>query len=311
MNGMLKSDDHYILENDAVRVILEPRMGGKIRSFYSKKTDCEYLYQDRRQELGDEEYSKHDLSGMDECFPTVLPCEYPDAPWRGVPLGDHGLLWDRSWEVDVRGEQLIAKISLDEIPVQMTRTAELIEPDTLLLQYTIENRASEPIEYLYAAHMLLHADQDTTINYPSEMNQAYLAVVMDNPQLKEGTWNEWPPPDTALLSKPLLPEKNTFAKLFSPKLRRGLARVAHGDKPEHFQIEFDTARLPYLAVLLSLGYGPLGKDGKSLLFGLEPTSGIGDDLAMCRATNTTQRIDAGESLRFWIRLSLVDRSSID
>ena len=90
-----------------------------------------------------------------------------------------------------------------------------------------------------------------------------------------------------------------------------MTRVAHGDQAEQLQIEFDTESLPYLAVLLSLGYGPLGKDGKSLLFGLEPTSGIGDDLAMCRATNTTQRIGAGERLQFWIRLSLVDRSSAD
>ncbi len=89
---MQKSEDRYILESEAVRVSLKPRMGGKIRSFYSKNTDCEYLYQDLRQELKGSGYSDHDISGMDECFPTVLPCEYPDAPWRGVPLDDHGLL---------------------------------------------------------------------------------------------------------------------------------------------------------------------------------------------------------------------------
>ena len=308
---MEKSDQYYTLESDKVRVTLEPGMGGKIRSFYSQHADCEYLYQDLRQELDGQEYSKHDISGIDECFPTVMPCEYPNAPWRGVPLGDHGLLWNRPWTVDVRGEKLVANISLDEIPVQFTRTAQLIEPETLLLQYAIENSASEPIEYLYAAHMLLHANQGTTITYPSEMDQAYLSVVFDNPVLKEGAWNKWPPPETALLSEPLLPERNTLVKLFSPKLHRGVARVAHGDQSEQLQIEFDTERLPYLAVLLSLGYGPLGKDGKSLLFGLEPTSGIGDDLAMCRATNTVQRIAAGETLRFWMRLSLVTGSSPD
>lgn len=308
---MQKSDQRYTLETDAIRVILEPQMGGKIRSFYSKNTDCEYLYEDRRQGLDGPGYSDHDISGMDECFPTVLPCEYPDAPWCGVPLGDHGLLWNRSWEVEARGEQLITRISLDEFPVQLTRTAELIEPESLLLQYTIQNNASEAIEYLYAAHLLLHADQDTTITYPGEMDKAYLAVVLDNPVLKEGAWNEWPPPDTARLGEPLMPERNTFAKLFSPKLRHGVARVAHGDQAEQLQIEFDTESLPYLGVLLSLGYGPLGKDGTSLLFGLEPSSGIGDDLAICRATKTAQKIGAGDSLKFWIRLSLVERRSAD
>ena len=300
-----KSNNLVILESDAIRVIFEPSMGGKIRSFSSKQTSCEYLYQDNRQAFDGPGYSDHDTTGMDECFPTVNACDYPDEPWRGVSLGDHGLLWDREWEVDVHSDRLVTQVSLDEIPVQFTRTAEIIDTETLLLQYAMKNHASDPIEYLYAAHMMLHANETTTVTYPGEMDQAYMSVVLENPVLKEGEWNPWPPPKEARLDEPLLPERMTLAKFFSPRLKEGVARVAHGDHSEALQIEFDTERLPYLAGLISLGFGSLGKDGKSLLLALEPTSGIGDDLAMCRHTNTAAKIGGGETLEFWLRLSLL------
>ncbi len=87
------------LENRLLHVAIEPAHGGKIRSFTSKRTGVDYLFADPRTrftDLGD--YSDHDISGFDECFPTVWPCNYPDGSCHGMPLRDHGYLWQGAWQ---------------------------------------------------------------------------------------------------------------------------------------------------------------------------------------------------------------------
>ena len=72
---IIQDDDQLILENDILKVSIHPYLGGKIRSFISKSTGTELLYQDSRTEFSNRDYSAHDVSGFDECFPTVGPCE--------------------------------------------------------------------------------------------------------------------------------------------------------------------------------------------------------------------------------------------
>lgn len=288
-----------------MKVTIDPSRGGKIRSILSKTTSREYLFQDTRQGLSSRDYADHDISGMDECFPTIVPCRYPGEPWSGYSLEDHGLLWNREWKAELYGNQLLTAISLEEFEIDFRRTAELVDETSLLLNYVITNDADTEFEYLYAAHLLLDTDQHTSITYPAEMTQVYASVVLDNPVLKSNAWHPWPPPEKALLHTPLQPERNTLAKLFSQQLRQGCASVAHGDLDERLQIEFDTSALPYLAILLSLGFSVEGKNGRSVLFGLEPTSGIGDDLQMCRDTHTSRILAPHQEHRFWLKISLL------
>ena len=83
------------LDSDRFSLTIAPQLGGKITSLINKKTKREFIAPTsvayRRRTYGDR-FEDYERDGADECFPTVLPCEYPDAPWRGVPLGDHGLL---------------------------------------------------------------------------------------------------------------------------------------------------------------------------------------------------------------------------
>jgi hypothetical protein len=282
-------------------------MGGKIRSFYSKCTGIEYFYQDLRPDLCNSGYSDHDISGLDECFPTVIPCDYPDEPGRGIALGDHGLLWNTPWSTDLTEQMLIAGVSLEALPIRFERTAQLVGPGTLLLEYTIANFGQAPFEYLYAAHLMLQSYPITQIVYPPEMSRAYVSVVIDNPVVREQSWVDWPPHESTLLNEPFRAERSTLAKVFSPKLREGITCVSHGDGQEQLTIEFGTDELPYLGVLLAQGFAPLGKDGKSTLLALEPTSSIADDLGQARENGTNRRIPAGEKIRLWIRLSLTER----
>ncbi|MDZ4818957.1 MAG: hypothetical protein SGJ20_08300, partial [Planctomycetota bacterium] len=197
----------------------------------------------------------------------------------------------------------ITSVRLEAVPIRFERTAQL-GPRSLLLEYIVANLGAAPFEYLYAAHLMLQTYPTTRIVYPVEMSQAYVSVVIDNPVLRQKTWASWPPDESTFLKEPLLAEHNTLAKLFSPKLNEGSTCVTHCDGHEQLTIEFGTDELPYLGVLLGPGFAPLGKDGKSTLLALEPTSSMADDLSQARETGTSRQIPGGMAIRFWIRLSL-------
>jgi hypothetical protein len=92
-------------------------------------------------------------------------------------------------------------------------------------------------------------------------------------------------------------------------LSRGEVAIAHADDRESLRIEFGVERLPHLGVFLAQGFSPAGRDWRGLIVGLEATTGIGDDLAGCRATHTSDQLEPGEVRRLHITLSLIDRQS--
>ena len=80
------------LENDLLRVVIDPSRGGKCLSLYSRRTGTEWLlpplrpYADAKNTGGFDEW---DGGGFDECLPTV-------AATATAP--DHGELWHQTWQ---------------------------------------------------------------------------------------------------------------------------------------------------------------------------------------------------------------------
>ena len=63
-------------------------------------------------------------------------CLYPDEPWRGVPLGDHGLLWNRPWEADLQGDAIVTRFrrfAEQEVLPDLRRAAPEAEIETKAL----------------------------------------------------------------------------------------------------------------------------------------------------------------------------------
>ena len=63
------------LENEVLRTIILPSMGGKVASIYRKDKDFELLYQNkedvyRKPKIYDD-FSEYDTSGFDDTFPTI------------------------------------------------------------------------------------------------------------------------------------------------------------------------------------------------------------------------------------------------
>jgi galactose mutarotase-like enzyme len=296
--------NYETLGDGVLQLTVDASSGGKIRSLRSLRTGTEYFYQDSRAGFLDVSYSDHDISGIDECFPTVMACQYPHGRWRSLHLGDHGLLWRRPWKVTRSETAITAAIELSSIPIRFERVCRLAGPGEVVLEYTIENRGNEPFEFLYAHHLMLAADHQTRIKYPAEMDSAYATVIQHVDGVEKGDWLDWPPPSYLDISEPFDPRRGSLIKLFSPELTTGRFSISHASNPESLHVEFDAAHLPYLGVLIAQGYNPLGRDREGLIIGVEPTTGIGDDLASCRETKTGRELKPGSPLRFQIKYAL-------
>ena len=296
-----------VLENDTLRVLIDPEAGGKIRSFFSKPSRTEWFYTDTRTRHVGTGYSDHDISGFDECFPTVLPCTYPEGRRKGMTMEDHGLLWQQPWQVNVEREQVRMICEAPSIQCRFERTCRLEAPASLRLDYRINHDGREPLGFVYSAHPLLRASAQTQWIFPEELKTVFVYLTGNVPKLTDQTWIDWPPPEEMGLIGPLSTHRGSFAKLFSQKLTTGQAAIRHDETGETLRFEFDTRTLPYMGIFAMQGYDkqPDGYFKSQLLIAIEPTTSIGDDLQTALATGTLKRISAGEQIDFWIRLRLV------
>src|SRR5438128_9495905 len=103
-----------ILENDELRVEVLPERGAMVASLVERATGREWLDQpptgpERSARLGDV-YGGAEACGWDECFPTVNPVAYPEPPWQGAPLADHGELWSRPWSWERTDDTVVTRI---------------------------------------------------------------------------------------------------------------------------------------------------------------------------------------------------------
>jgi hypothetical protein len=178
-------------------------------------------------------------------------------------------------------------------------------PGSVELAYSISNDGSEPYEFLYAHHALLAVDMDTRIRLPIDIEAVYPTVAENLNGMSLQNWTTWPCDPSLGITEPYHPARRSLLKCFSNRLRNGAFNVSQESGREVLEVEFDVAHLPYLGILVAQGYGPSSQDGEGIIVGIEPTSGIGDELLECRRTGSHQLIDPGGTYRFWIRYRLV------
>src|SRR5258706_12253463 len=98
------------LENDFASLTLIPEIGGKTVSIQSLVTGCEFLWQGGsrpyRQPRYSDGFGNYDASGFDECFPTIGECAYPEFPWQGITVPDHGELWCIPWQHELNVDSI-------------------------------------------------------------------------------------------------------------------------------------------------------------------------------------------------------------
>src|SRR5262245_34070136 len=102
-NVKLEGFDGIHVHTGLIELTLIPELGGKVSSLRDTRNGREWLWRHPRYEYkrvphGSSYITEADTGGWDECFPSVAQCQYPSAPWQGVPIQDHGELWSQTAE---------------------------------------------------------------------------------------------------------------------------------------------------------------------------------------------------------------------
>lgn len=308
------ADALLTLSGRRLRLTADPAAGGKLRSLVSVASGREFFYQDTRRSfnpaLG---YSHHDIGGWDECFPTVAACRGRTPDGEAYDYRDHGALWGDAWQVTERDGAIGMACHARDPDCLFVRRCAFEADDTLRFDYRIRNRSGRPVPFVYSAHPLLAADEQTRVVFPEGMTRAFNYVAAENFGLPNGAWFDLPGPNPAGLTGPFRAQHRTFVKLFSDRLARGRCAVEFPDCGERLVMTFDVRALPCVGFLAQQGYDALG-DGhfaREILLAFEPTTGIGDDLPTCARTGTRQVLPPGGEVSFWIRLSLEPLESVE
>jgi hypothetical protein len=272
----------YLLKNEWLQLAVVPELGAKIISLKNLRTGREWLWHPPgelnlfRNRFGDD-FSQSPLTGMDECLPTIAPCQ-----WRGRALPDHGEVWSQPWQTNGEmwtGGILKTSIRLQTSPLECQRTIELRENE-ICLSYRLNNLNAAPESYLWAMHPLL--------------------------KLQAGDELEIPPATRALLNgsawvdaiASAIPENNR-AKVFAAPLCEGLAAVHNKITGERLEFSWNPAENSALGLWLSQG----GWHGHHH-FAIEPTNADHDDLLIAAKQNRCGMVPASGHVTWEIRLRI-------
>jgi hypothetical protein len=285
-----------VLENEYLRVVLAPQSGGKLISFFSRRTNTEWLlpplrpYTEARSDAGFESW---DGGGFDECLPTV-------APSGSSP--DHGELWRQPWK--------------EEDPVTLRSTAcggaltvqrrALLDGSSLLLHYQVTNVGQRVQSLLYSAHPLLRVEPNDRILLPEEVRSIRVEASRKNRLGNRGDSIVWPAADDEDLSVLGPPDGTRADKLFTGILFEGWCAIFRPSLQEGVKLLFDTQVLPYVGLWICRAAWPESAAAKQYTVALEPASAPADALADAEREGTAWRLEPGQERSWVLRFALIE-----
>lgn len=307
------------LDNGILRVVTIPERGGKICSIWRHASGREFLLQPREPErwlrrpgYGDS-FEDYDTGGFDECMPTIAACRYPEEPFRGHVLPDHGELWPVPWDCRAESDAIIVSAAGRSLPYRLSRSLTL-EGNALLLEYEASNLSDSPLRFLWVAHALLSVEPGSQIFLPREIRELEVSWSKDERLGKAGERCCWPiakerTGQVTALNLVALPTSNTADKLFTSRLSWGFCALFHPKTNESISFHFDPALLPYIGLWICQGGWPTGRPAKHFTVGLEPCNGRPDSLAEAIRRDECGLLAARETKRWWLRVEIASGTS--
>ncbi len=305
------------LENRRMRAVFLPEVGNKMVELTNLETGKQYLLgpqsPDRlytRPTYG-ADFAAFDTSGFDECFPTVATSPYrslsrPDRRYD-FEFPDHGELWSRPWEFSNGDASLRFRISGVKAAYEFEKLVSLRD-NTLTLRYTLRNRWTEPLSFLWSAHPLLDVRPGMRILLPSGIREMLLNWASDSSVGAFGDRIPWPNLhpgrrglDFADIQDPAL---GLAVKCFTDRISSGCAALYDRVADESLLITFDPEENPYLGIWLCYGGWPEHADRKHLTVAIEPCNGRPDSLEEAVRRKECSEVPAGGERSWSIRLSV-------
>lgn len=279
------------MENGIVRVETVPELGGKLVSLAYLPSGKEWLLDSGNRPLRTPEYGSvftdGDMSGWDECFPTIDECVVD-----GVRLPDHGGVWPLPWESRVEDDALVQSVDGREMPYRLTRRLSLSGEGTVRLEYSAENIGSRELPFLWTAHPQFQANEPTAILLPDEMRE--LVCVFGGLKREAGR-------AYALSEEAIDPQTNGDGmKFYYPDAVPVGWSGLYGRESRNFLIlSVNPEEVPYFGVWIDRG---MFNDRAAIA--LEPGIGYYDSLERAVSNGTAAVLKPGESRKWRLEMKL-------
>jgi hypothetical protein len=257
------------LADAKTRMDIIPELGGKIVSVMNLASGRELLFQPTRpyslRSPGDD-FSTHDASGWDECFPSIAAEEFSSGD-RCIRMPDHGEVWTLPFRSSRAGNRLELVAEGKSLPYVYRRSIALVD-GRAEVAVEIENLSDAS----WAANWTLHA----------------LCRWEDDVELVS-------PPG---VQSPTVPGRGGELKRWVGEPREGRCGFRYPSLGMELCIEWDITALPCLALWVTRG----GFRGDCNL-AWEPSMSASDALSEAIEAGTAQIWGPGETKSFYYSLA--------
>ncbi len=125
-----RGTESLIMENDYMAFTVLP-FGGRIVSILDKSINKEFLMQQEGIKYNhveyDSDYDEADPAGFDDMFPTIEESFYPDYPWEGILLPDHGEVWSLPWDYNIKSDAVKMSVNGIRLPYRLEKEISITE----------------------------------------------------------------------------------------------------------------------------------------------------------------------------------------
>lgn len=304
------------LENDLLKVVFLPQIGGKMIKLINKRTGTNFLLGPQNKERNYKKafhgapFQNYDVSGFDECFPTIAACTFKTKHGSEIIFPDHGQLWSKPWQYSITEDDTFIRTAKGINWNYAFSKKVHLEENRFIIDYLVQNNEDEPLPYIWAAHPLLNVEPGDEIYLTDEIQNLHLYWSNDLNLGANVEELEWPLID-GQIDYSVVPNRdfNKAVKLFSGKLSEPVWASLHKPKSkESFLITFDSPEIPFLGVWLCYGGWPENSKDKHLTIALEPTNAPGDRMTDLMRENKCGVLLPHQISEWQVEFSIVNES---
>ncbi|MEK5445275.1 hypothetical protein [Paenibacillus sp. FSL R7-0331] len=284
-----------VLDSGLIRLETVPEIGGKLVSILYKPTGKEWMLNSGLRRLRKPDYGSSfadgDMSGWDECFPTINSCHWVIGAKGVIP--DHGEIWPLPWDCRLRADSIISSVRGPVVPYVFTRTISCPSADIIRFDYHVDNPGDETLPFLWVPHPQFAVTEPTRVVIPENMRE--LLCVYGGHGLKTGGLYNW---DQLSLIIPAM--TGDGRKLYYPgNIPQGCSGLYGEHSGDFLCLTVPADKVPYLGIWVDEGMF-----NDRVTCALEPGIGYYDSLDMAMRNGTARLIPPRSFFSWHMELTL-------
>lgn len=307
--AVYKGNNCIIMENSRLK-ITQMLIGSRMISLLDKKTGREFMFQSGSSDYNTGEYDswypKYDPVGFDEMFPTIDECYYPDFPWKGIRVPDHGEVWSLTWDYELFKDNIVMYVNGVRFPYKITKRIYFKSDNSIRIEYEAENYSCFDMQFIWAAHPIINIEENSQISIPGHCNDGF-TIISSSGRL--GTYgSRFRLTDKAgdmvngkiVIKARSLKVKDTEKYFIVNKLNSGKCAIKYPSDGSCLEIGFPVDKVPYLAIWMNEGGW---KD--ALTIAIEPCTAPYDRIDIAKAFNQSSVIKAKSIYKWYLDFNIL------